>query len=513
MRLRKYQSDAIKRVAGCFVSGAKSVLCVAPTGAGKGTMAVAMIASAVSRGERALFLVHRREIVADVKERLVKVGCSMSRVEIATVQTLARRKRHVRVDLVIADEAHHYRAEEWQDVLRRVGKKALLVGFTATPQRADGKAMGDVFDALVDVASYSELLALGYIVPCKVMTTPYAMDKAIAMRSVDAYLRYAGGTSALAFERDVKTARASLKAFRGAGIASELFVQDTSLGERAAALQRFRTGAVKVLIGVYVLTEGVDLPWAQTILLARTCQHVGTYMQIAGRALRRWPGKKSALLIDLASASYVHGVPTSDREYTLSGVAIAERDAVAGRQLSVSGLPRDVEVANVDLVEFSEGLRQRERVKRGAPSAEWLDSTLRAAEKVGNGIRIAEAARSEGLNADAFRCYLKKRGLIETRAESWSPTRSQITSIARLLRAGQSTELIAATVGLPYSRTYEVRRRLMERARSGVRLSQQHGIESAIDSWMKTKQAHVFIRHQNNARAAARVSVQEANAS
>lgn len=365
MKLHAYQSSGIRRINAEFRRGVKRVLAVAPTGAGKGTMATEMMRRAAKAGERVLFLVHRREIVTDIVERLEAVGCDMRRVTVETVQTLANRKRQT-FDLVIADEAHHYRAEDWQAVLEGTGKKARVIGFTATPQRGDGKAMGDVFDVIVDVVSYSALLAMepSPIVPCRVLTSPHPLDGALALHSVDAYQRYAKGTTALVFERDAKAARESLRAFKAAGITAELIVDSTTGEQRALAFERLRSGKTKALINVYVLTEGVDLPWVHTIVLARPCKHAGTYMQIVGRALRAAPRKGSALLIDLGGASYLHGSPTTDRTYSLEGRAMGER---TGERVPVErGEPKGV--LGLELVEFNAELRDRHsrQVRTGA---------------------------------------------------------------------------------------------------------------------------------------------------
>jgi hypothetical protein len=358
MRLRPYQRSGIAAVNACFARGTKRVLAVAPTGAGKGTMATAMIVDAAKRDERVLFVVHSREIVHDLRERLAASGCPLSVVTTSTVQSLLAGKRKA-YDLVVVDEAHHYRAVEWQRVIEGTGKRARMVGFTATPQRSDGRAMGNVFGELVDVVSYSQLLASGHIVPCRVLMPPRPLSGAVALHSADAYQRYARGTPALVFERDVKTARSSLAAFNAAGISAELIVDSTKREQREAAFARLRSGATRVLVNVYVLTEGVDLPCVQTIVLARGCEHAGPYMQIVGRALRAAPGKSGALLIDLVGASYLHGEPTVDREYAL----IAREGVIreAGKPRTVPVYVEDTRQAQVplglDLVPFTPELR------------------------------------------------------------------------------------------------------------------------------------------------------------
>lgn len=404
MKLRKYQSEGIAKIEAAWAIGDRRVLAVAPTGAGKGTMAVAIILAELERNPKSwvLFVVHRREIVADIRARLIDAGCDSKRVVVASVQSLAKAKRKA-YDVVVVDEAHHYRADEWQAVVEAAGKRARIVGFTATPQRSDGRAMGDVFDALVDVVSYSALLKSKpkHIVPCRVLTSPHPLDGALALHSVEAYQRHAEGTPALVFERSVPHARASLKAFKAAGIAAELIIATTSDEQRQAAFERLRTGKTKALINIYVLTEGVDLPWVGTIILARPAKFAGTYIQIAGRALRTHPGKKSALLIDLSGASYIHGSPTKDRGYSLAGRPISE---VTSGPVRPRGEAEDKGILGLDLVEFSEDLRDR-KMRSVTKFFNWESET-----RFGK-MPDPELAKLLGVSAMAVQSARRQRGI------------------------------------------------------------------------------------------------------
>jgi superfamily II DNA or RNA helicase len=87
---------------------------------------------------------------------------------------------------------------------------------------------------------------------------------------------------------------------------------------------------VRVLTNVNTLTEGVDVPEARTCILARSFGHVGGYLQAAGRVLRAAPGKESAVVVDLTGATIRHGLPTTDRTYSLSGRAISGGAAFGG---------------------------------------------------------------------------------------------------------------------------------------------------------------------------------------
>ena len=71
------------------------------------------------------------------------------------------------------------------------------------------------------------------------------------------------------------------------------------MGENAGTLQRFKNNELDVLINVQMLTEGIDVPDAQTVFLTRqTTSHI-LLKQMVGRALRgpRFGGTKDAYIV------------------------------------------------------------------------------------------------------------------------------------------------------------------------------------------------------------------------
>ncbi len=212
-RLRDYQERGIDAIESLIMSGKRRVLAVAPTGAGKGTIAVHMLAMTALHGGTALFVVHRREILHDVAGRLRALGVEPGLmnsdkpdrtrpVQLTSIQSLIHDRRRHEVDLLVIDEAHHYAAEEWSSVAAHVRAYA-TVGFTATPQRADGRPLGDVFDVMVDVVSYSELLDRGHIVPCRVLRPEAPLGIDLAQDATEAWRKYAPGSQAFVFVRNL----------------------------------------------------------------------------------------------------------------------------------------------------------------------------------------------------------------------------------------------------------------------------------------------------------------------
>lgn len=113
------------------------------------------------------------------------------------------------------------------------------------------------------------------------------------------------------------------KRFRDVGVVAGTIEANTPIREREDLLDRFKRGSLRVLTNVNTLTEGVDVPEARTVILARAFGHVGGFLQAAGRALRPADGKADAILIDLPGSTIRHGLPTDDRAYSLEGRAIS----------------------------------------------------------------------------------------------------------------------------------------------------------------------------------------------
>jgi hypothetical protein len=169
-------------------------------------------------------------------------------------------------------------------------------------------------------ADYSELIASQWLVPVRVFR-PAGEIEGVAMPPVAAWLKLAGERRGFAFFSRVIQAMT----FSGelAGTAAVWGAMDAD--ERRAALESFRSGRIRCLANVQLLTEGVDIPEASACLLATGCDHASGYLQRVGRIMRPAPGKTDALLIDLVGASHRHGLPDEDREYALDGVAIRTR--------------------------------------------------------------------------------------------------------------------------------------------------------------------------------------------
>lgn len=343
MQLRPYQSRAVDTVLQKWREGQRRVLLVSPTGSGKTRMGQELVQRVVTHGHPALWVAHRDELITQARDRIaaaldVPVGViaadypeTDAPIQVSSVQTLAVRGHRPPARLVVLDEAHHYLADEWNRVATYYQGAALL-GLTATPERGDGRPMGDLFDELVVAAKYSELVAEGHLVPCRVFRPNEALMGGLAQDPVGAYLQHGEGGSAFFFCPTVRECYAHAAMLTAMGAPAEVIEQGTPFDQRRDILARFRSGTVRVICNVYTMTEGVDVPDARVCVLARGVGHVSTYLQMVGRVLRPAPGKEYGVLIDLPGASIDHGLPTADREYSLGeGIRMATDGAPALR--------------------------------------------------------------------------------------------------------------------------------------------------------------------------------------
>ena len=326
MELRDYQVRAIDLVRGEYRRGRRAVLLVLPTGAGKTATASQLIAWAVARGRRCLFLVHRREIVLDTHRRLVAAGVpcgvvmagekpSDAAVQVCSVQTLVAREQHPAADLIVWDEAHHCTAGTYRDI-RAQYPSAWHLGLTATPERSDGAPLGDAFEALVAPITVGELVAAGHLAPIEVIAPPTRLQSAIGATPADAWREHGGGRPAVVFTGTIAESRECVAAI---GERAAHIDGSTPRRERDEILRRFERGDLDVVSNCSVLTEGWDSARAEVCVLARGCGSLPVYLQTIGR-VRRTGGNaaKRCLLLDLAGAAHEHGMPDEDREWSLT---------------------------------------------------------------------------------------------------------------------------------------------------------------------------------------------------
>lgn len=361
--LRPYQTEAIQDIRAAFARGVRRVLRQAPTGSGKGEEIGYMAERGAARGRRVCVLVHRMELIDQVDRTLCRRGVAAdviapdfpqtnardARVHIASIAKLARRIERWRdsFDLILVDECHHATSPTWRSVIE-LQRTAHVVGFTATPERLDGRGLGEIFQHLVVGPMTAELIEAGYLSPfvvyeptarpdmssARIRAGDYAiedlrerLDGLVIGAAVRERQRLCPGVPTVAFCVDVKHSQMVAEAFRAAGVRAVHLDGDTPASERRSAIAGLASGEIKVICNYGLISEGLDVPGIGAVLLLRPTASLTLYLQQVGRAIRPSPGKDRALILDFSGNCARHGLPDEPREWSLNSRPRRLRDA------------------------------------------------------------------------------------------------------------------------------------------------------------------------------------------
>lgn len=365
MRLRPYQERDVAGIRACYAQGARSVLYQSPTGSGKTVLFSFVVAGAAARGNDVCILGHRQEIVEQISSALdalaiphgvIAAGMPMAdaSVQVASVATLVRRLSKLRPpDLLVIDEAHHAVAGTWRKIIEAF-PEAHILGVTATPERLDGKGLGDVFEELIIGPAVTELIEAEYLSRFTVFAPDrvpdlsgvhtrmgdYAVGElATAMSTgvvintaVDEYKRRCDGAPAIVFCVDIKHSELVAARFIARGYRAAHLDGDTPKDERRRLIAALATTEVQVLCNCGLISEGLDVPTVAAAILLRPTQSLALYLQQVGRALRPASGKARALILDHAGNVYSHGLPDAPRSWSLDGRAREARGTAPVRR-------------------------------------------------------------------------------------------------------------------------------------------------------------------------------------
>ena len=351
--LRPYQQVFIDKIQSQFADGVRRVVGVAPCGSGKTVMTAWMIREALQRGERAIFFVHRKELIRQTSETfaaleiphgIISADCPMQPdlpIQIASVQTLARRLDKIPApDFLICDECHHILANTYKKIIDAF-PVARLLGVTATPLRGNGDTLIDAFESMVNTVSVNELIRLGNLARFKY----FSIDSGVNLKNVrvkfgefnnrdlvaamdfpkintslvENYLDKAKNFSAICYCVNVNHSLGVAQTFLDAGIPACHCDGETPAHDRDAIVEDFRKGKIKVLCNAELFGEGFDVPNCQAVILARPTKSLPLFIQQSMRALRPDPNDpdKVAVILDHVQNSGRHGLPNDDREWSL----------------------------------------------------------------------------------------------------------------------------------------------------------------------------------------------------
>lgn len=351
IELRPYQNDIIDETRQALASH-RSVLIQSPTGSGKTALSAKMLGNASANGKRAFFICHKVELIEQTARTFDDVGIEYGYiangfrsnpyqpVQLCSIDSLKNRLDDVKPpDFCVWDEAHHVAAKGWADV-HGCYDKAYHVGLTATPERLDGKGLGEWFDYMVKGPKVAWLIENGYLSDYRAFAPSIPdlngvhkrmgdfkkdeleaiMDsKALMGNVLTHYNKLAMGKQAVAFCVSIKHSQHVAEQFRQVGIMAVHIDGKMNKNDRKKAIQGFRNGTIRVLTNVDIVGEGFDLPAIECAILLRPTQSLALFLQQVGRPLR--PSEDKAIILDHAGNIMRHGLPDDDREWSLEGNA------------------------------------------------------------------------------------------------------------------------------------------------------------------------------------------------
>lgn len=412
MELRKYQSEAVEAVFREWGSGRRRTLLVCPVGSGKTIMFAKVAERVAMQGKRTLVLAHRGELLDQARDKIAKVtglACSVERAEetsvgtwesitVGSVQTLMRDSRLSRMGpdrfgAIIIDEAHHAASDSYRKILDYF-TGANVLGVTATPDRADRKNLGTVFDSLAYEYSLPSAIRDGYLCPIRAQSIPLNIDitgvstqsgdyavgelgdalepylEAIASEMVKAGCDHRKTVVFLPLVRTAKRFRDILcdHGLRAAEV-------DGQSDDRAEVLEDFQRGRYDVLCNSMLLTEGWDCPSVDCIVVLRATKSRSLYSQMVGRGTRLSPetGKDHLLLLDFLWMTGRHELcrPAS-LVARIPDVAARVTETIAGAQGSLD-LMETEEQSEKDVQEEREAALAEELRKQRHKRAKLVD--------------------------------------------------------------------------------------------------------------------------------------------
>jgi superfamily II DNA or RNA helicase len=320
---RYYQEDALAGVQAGIDAGEHSQLVVMATGLGK----TVVFAHLIQRAPGPVLVVAHRDELIDQAARTIEAltgepvaieqGQNESwreRIVVGSVQSLRRPNRLGRLgkdrfSLIVVDEAHHATAASYRTVMDFFN--CPVIGVTATPDRGDEKALGQVFDRVAYSMDIQDGIEHGWLVPFQghrvVLDTikldlvgvtagdlqQNELDEAM-VQSVEGIAhettRLSDGRQSIAFFPGVRSAELAARSYEKRGIPACVVSGTTPKDERRQLISDFRRGVYRVLANCQVATEGFDVPEVSCIIQGRPTLSRALYTQMIGRGGRTLPG-------------------------------------------------------------------------------------------------------------------------------------------------------------------------------------------------------------------------------
>lgn len=337
LQLRDYQQELINGVYKSMHNGNKRIMVQSPAGSGKSVTMSEIARRATTKKNRVLFIVHRRELVSQIKGTFAANDVDFDYCHVGMVQTVNNQVKKGRIrapSIILVDEAHHALAKTYMNIFNAF-PNAYVLGFTATPWRMSGAGFSDVFQDLIIGKSVKWLIENKRLAPYKYysvnlmdmqklkrnstgdfsnVSIDEAMKRTIFGDVIENYKKFAEGKKTIVYTHSVKSSKEVAAAFNSAGYKAMQVDAKTNKEIRAEAMDKFRKGEVKILVNAELYGEGVDVPDCECVILLRPTESLTLFIQQTMRSMRYIPGKE-AIIIDHVGNYLRHGLPTTEHDW------------------------------------------------------------------------------------------------------------------------------------------------------------------------------------------------------
>ncbi|EKK3563884.1 DEAD/DEAH box helicase [Listeria monocytogenes] len=307
-------------------------------GAGKSVILSEIIRMTTHNKNNVLFLVHRKELIDQIRNTLIMNEVDMEFVKLGMVQTIVRRlNKTSEPSLIIIDESHHVLANSYKKIIHHFSK-AKVVGFTATPVRINGGGLGDINDTLIEKVNVKWLIENRFLASYKYYAPEIVQTETLNVKRtgefdmtglddqfnkkmvwgdvIQHYQKLANGEQAILYASSIYQSEKMAASFNAVGITSAHIDGKTPKSIRDDIIQRFREGKIKVLCNLDLIGEGFDVPDCSTVIMLRPTQSLSLYIQQSMRGMRYRTGK-TAIIIDHVGNVNRFGLPDMERTWSL----------------------------------------------------------------------------------------------------------------------------------------------------------------------------------------------------
>ena len=360
---RPYQKRVYPAAVKQIAEGKRKILMVLPTGAGKGYMGARFMEKAIAKSNDCAFFADQRELIYQIDAQMGRLGVPTNVVmrgskneydsyeaDVASrrCSLIAKDTLHARAvrtqkmlippaALVQVDEAHKSISRTWQHILKQY-ESSVVLGWTATPCRGDGRSLGSYWDSLIQVATYEELQRDGFLVPCRIYA-PHRPDLVGLRRTggdyhrkdleramnketlvgeiVREWKRHSNNRQTVVFAAGVDHSIHLRDEFRKVGVTAEHIDGSMDQSHRDEIMTQARAGNVTVLCNYGILHTGVDVPNLKVMVCARPTKSFSLWRQMAGRIQRPAAGHTECLILDHSMNTLNFGFPDEDVDWEL----------------------------------------------------------------------------------------------------------------------------------------------------------------------------------------------------